>query len=287
MSRVVYTPQSEAFTPARVLRAMLRGVVQSRYMALRLVVKDIKSDYAKSQFGMIWDLVDPLVLGFIFYSLMRTRVITPGDTGMPYPIFIIYGLLMYATFVESVMRMVTLVRDSKSLLTQLKLPPEALILSVLFRIGFNCFFRLLVMLFFSLLLQNNAAAQGLSAFSLVGFLKFLALFPSVILVGASIGLFCAPLNAIYNDVSTALRIGLGPYRYLSPVLWPLPLTGAWAYVHAFSPISPLFLDLRTLATNDIMYYPGHVALRVLLFGVLFLLSWFVFHVSIIVLSEKA
>ncbi len=287
MSRVVYTPQSEAFSPKRVLRAMVRGVIQSRYMALRLVVKDIKSDYSKSQFGLIWELIDPLVLGFIFYSLMRTRVINPGETHMPYAIFIIYGLLMYATFVESVMRMVNLARSSKSLLSQLKLPPEALILSVLFRIAFNCFFRLAVMLFFSLLLRNSALAIGQSAFNLVGFCKFLLLFPSIILVGTATGLFFAPLNAIYSDVGTALRIGLGPYRYLSPVLWPLPLTGLWAYVHAVSPISPLFLDLRMLATNDIMNYPVHFAARIVIFGCLFLFSWFIFHISIIVLSEKA
>jgi lipopolysaccharide transport system permease protein len=286
MPRVVYTPQSETFSPKQVLPAMVRGLIQSRYMAIRLVVKDIKSDYSKSQFGMIWELIDPLVLGFIFYALMRTRVFTPGETNMPYAIFIIYGLLMYATFVESVMRMVNLVKSSKSLLSQLKLPPEALILSVLFRIAFNCLFRLLVMLFFSLLLRNSAMDSGMSAFSLIGFIKFLFLFPSVILIGAAIGLFCAPLNAIYSDVGTAIRIGLGPYRYLSPVLWPLPLTGTWAYVHAVSPISPLFLDLRMLATNNIMDYPGHIAARVVFFGILFLFSWFIFHVSIIVLSEK-
>lgn len=287
MTRVVYTSQSETLSPRQVLPAMVRGMMQSRYMALRLVVKDIKSDYSKSQFGLIWELIDPLVLGLIFYSLMRTRVINPGDTGMPYAIFIIYGLLMYATFSESVMRMVTLVKNSKSLLSQLKLPPEALILSVLFRIAFNCFFRLAVMLFFSLLMRGSALENGLSAFSPLGFLKFVALFPSVILTGAAIGLFCAPLNAIYSDVGTALRIGLGPYRYLSPVLWPLPLTGIWAYVHAASPISPLFLDLRTLATANTMHYPEAVFLRIGVFGLLFLFAWFVFHVSIIVLSEKA
>lgn len=287
MPRVVYTPQSETFSPKQVLPAMVRGLIQSRYMAIRLVVKDIKSDYSKSQFGMIWELIDPLVLGFIFYALMRTRVFTPGETNMPYAIFIIYGLLMYATFVESVMRMVNLVKSSKSLLSQLKLPPEALILSVLFRIAFNCLFRLLVMLFFSLLLRNSAMDSGMSAFSLIGFIKFLFLFPSVILIGAAIGLFCAPLNAIYSDVGTAIRIGLGPYRYLSPVLWPLPITGVWTYVHAVSPIAPLFLDLRMLATHNTMQYMIPVFVRIGLFGVLFLLSWFIFHVSIVVLSEKA
>lgn len=266
---------------------MLHGMAASRYMALRLVVKDIKSDYAKSQFGLVWELVDPLVLGFIFYSLMRTHVINPGDTGMPYAVFIIYGLLMYATFSESVMRMVSLVRNSKPLLSHLKLPPEAMILSVLFRIGFNCFFRLAVMLFFSILLRQSAMESGLSAFSPVGFLKFVAMFPSVILTGAAIGLFCAPLNAIYSDVGTALRIGLGPFRYLSPVLWPLPMTGIWAYVHAASPISHLLLDLRTLATANVMHYPETVLLRIAVFGLLFLFAWFIFHISIIVLSEKA
>lgn len=287
MPRVVYTPQSETYSPKNVLRAMARGIIRSRYMALRLVVKDIKSDYAKSQIGMAWELIDPLVLGFIFYSLKRTNVINPSETDMPYSIFIIYGLLMYATFVESVMRMVTLVKSSKPLLTHLKLPPEALILSVFYRIAFNCFFRLVVMLVFSLMLSRSALADGLSAFSFVGFLKFLVLFPSVILIGSAIGLFFAPLNAIYSDVGTAIRIGLGPYRYLSPVLWPLPVTGAWAWLHATNPIAPLFLDLRMLATNNVMHYAIPVFARCALFGMVFLFAWFIFHISLTVLSEKA
>lgn len=287
MPRVVYTAESEALHPKHVIPAMMRGLYQSRYMATRLVIRDIKSDYAKSFLGLIWDLVDPLVLGFIFYCLMRTRVITPGPTGMPYPMFIIYGLLLYATFMESAMKMIQLVHNAKALLAQLKLPPEALILSVILRVLFNSVFRITVMLFFALLLSAGELEPGLQAFSPLGFIKFLALYPTIILAGASIGLLLAPFNAVFSDVGTALRIALGPYRYLSPVLWPLPATGAWYYANLVSPIAPILNDLRLLATHDLMHEPAGFFIRCGIYGAVFLAGWFVFHVSLPVLAERA
>ncbi len=287
MPRVVYTAESEALHPRHVFPAMVRGLYQSRYMAVRLFVRDLKSDHAKSVLGLIWELVDPLVLGFIFYCLMRTRVITPGPTGIPYPLFIIYGLLLYATFMESTMKMIQLVHNAKALLAQLKLPPEALILSVILRVLFNSLFRVAVMLFFALLLSAGELEPGMRAFSLPGFLKFLALYPAIILAGASIGLLLAPFNAIFSDVGTAVRIALGPYRYLSPVLWPIPVTGAWYYANLVSPIAPILNDLRLLATHDTMQEPVAFFVRCGIYGLVFLAGWFVFHASLPVLAERA
>ena len=287
MPRVVYTTESEAMYPGHVLPAMWRGLVQSRYMAFRLLMRDLKSDYSRSLLGMVWDLIDPLVLGFIFYCLMQTRVITPGPTGIPYPVFIIYGLLLYATFMESVMKMIQVVHNSKGLLAQLKLPPEAMILAVILRILFNSVFRICAMLFFSILLSLGELEPGLRAFSLPGFIKFLALYPSIILAGASIGLLLAPLNALFSDVGTAVRIALGPYRYLAPVLWPLPATGAWYYANLISPVSPILSDLRLLATHDMMQESTGFFVRCGLYAAVFLAGWFILHVSLPVLAERA
>lgn len=287
MPRVVYTAESEAFHPKHVIPAMLRGLYHSRYMAARLLVRDLKSDYSKSFLGMVWELVDPLVLGFIFYCLMRTRVISPGTTGMPYTIFIIYGLFLYATFIESTMKMIQLVQNSKGLLANLKMPPEALILSVLLRVLFNSLFRVIVMLLFSILISLGGLEPELRAFSLPGFVKFIVLYPAIILAGASIGLLLAPFNAVFSDVGTAVRIALGPYRYLSPVLWPLPATGAWHYMNLISPISPILSDLRLLATHNAMGEATGFFVRCGLYGAVFLLGWFVFHVSLPVLAERA
>ena len=127
---------------------MVRGVVSPGTWRSGSWSKTSSPDYAKSQFGMIWDLVDPLVLGFIFYSSCGPGSL-PRRHGHALPHLHHLRTAHVCHFVE--------VRHADGDVgARLQIPadpvetaPEALILSVLFRIGFNCFFRLLVMLFFS------------------------------------------------------------------------------------------------------------------------------------------
>ena len=80
----VYSAESGVRNPRLVLRDMIRGLLQSRYMAYRLCVKDVRAEYAKSAFGILWDFVDPFVFASIFYFLAKIRVLNPGELGMPY-----------------------------------------------------------------------------------------------------------------------------------------------------------------------------------------------------------
>lgn len=287
MTEQYFSAESEALQLKRVLRNMLAGLLGSRYIAYRLVVKDVKAGYAKSALGMMWDLVDPLIVGLIFWTLMRYRVLTPGKLEMPYAIFVIYGLLLYTTFCEAVIMSVDVLGRSRGLLSHLKLPPEALILSVFFRVMFNSLFRIVVMLLFSLVLHRAAVADGLSAFSPVGFLKFLGLFTSIVLAGMAIGLLVAPFNAIYGDVGRATRIVLLPLRYLTPVLWPIPDTGAFVWINRLNPVGPILHDLRLLATADQMAHAQGFAVRCGIYLIMLFVGWFVFHLSIRVLAARA
>lgn len=285
--RQVYSAESQVRHLKDVLRAMADGMLHSRYMAYRLCIRDIRAKYTRSMFGAIWDFLDPLVLGSIFYLLMRARVINAGEMPMPYPVFVIYGLLLYQTFCESLTLSVNLMQSSKGLLMHVKMPPEALILSVLFRVLFNSFFRIAVMLFFSLMLRYQAADQGVSSFSLVGFVEFVVLYPLIVLAGMSIGIFLAPFNAIYSDVGRIVAIVLFPLRYASPVLYQLPDTRFFSTLDFVNPMSLILTNLRLLATNNDIEAPGELAIRCAICLAIFLVGWLIFHLSVRVLAERA
>jgi len=288
MSRIrnVYTAESSLRNPRQVIRDMVSGMVRSKYMAYRLSIKDIRAEYANSAFGMLWDFVDPLVLGFVFYFLMKVRIINTGELGMPYAVFVVYGLLIYQTFTESLNLSLDAVRRSRNLLTHQKLPPEAIILSVLFRVLFNSLFRVAAMLFFSLMLFSSAANEGTSSFSAVGFPIFLVCYPSIILAGMSIGLFLAPFNVMYRDIGRIVRITLLPLRYATPVLYAIPSEFPFNLIHSLNPISPILATLRALATgNDVVHFGGFVGWN-LGFLALFLVAWPIFHLAIPVLVER-
>ena len=273
-----YSASSSAAALPKVLRAMARGMIESPYMAYRLVVKDVKATYSKSAFGMVWDLVDPLVLGIVFYTLRKNNIIDVGELTMPYALYVIYGLLMYATFSESLIASTEMLTRSKGLLSQLKVSPEALILSVLFRVLFNSSFRIVVILGFSL---------ALGAYSMVGFVKFVLLYGTIILAGISIGLALAPFHTIYNDVGRLARIVITPLRYVSPVMWPIPNAGVFAVVNLINPITPILNNLRLLATSNEAAELVGFSVRCGIYGVLFLAAWLMFHLAVPVLADRA
>ncbi len=71
----VYTAESSIRRPKAVLREMWAGLVESRYIAWRLFVKDLRAEYSKSVLGVVWDFVDPLVLALIFWCLWLIGII--------------------------------------------------------------------------------------------------------------------------------------------------------------------------------------------------------------------
>ncbi len=274
----IYSAESRALHFSEVVREMIQGLRRSRYIAYRLALKDIKSEYAKSAFGIVWDLLDPLVLGIVFYALWQAKVFNAGEIHMPYAVFVVYGILLYQIFSEATLLSVEVMHRSQNLLTQLKLPPEALILSVIYRVAFSSIFRIAVMVLFSLL--------G-SALSPVGFIKFLLCFPLIILAGVAIGIFLAPFNAIYRDVARFVRVILVPLRYVSPVLFLIPKTSILNILLLFNPLGTILPNLRLLATNNAVADLGLTLAHCGALAIIGLVGWFIFHLSIPVLAERA
>jgi len=134
MVRHIYTSLSKARKPVEIGRSMIAGLINSKYIAYRLFLKDVKGDYSRTSLGILWDLADPLMLGMVFYFLRRSAVISGGEIAIPYTLFIIYGILLYQTFVDATMSSLSMYERSKSLITQLSIPPEALILSPFLKI---------------------------------------------------------------------------------------------------------------------------------------------------------
>ena len=250
----------------------------SRYIAYRLARRDIRNAHATSALGLAWDLIEPLVLASVFYVLMRARIIPGAGLGMPPAVFVVYGTMLYQTFSESLVLSVNVLTRSRNLLTHLKLSPEALILSVLYRVGFSSAFRIVIMFGFSLL--------GASL-SPIGFLTFLILFPILILAGMSLGIFLAPFNLIYSDVGRFVTIALVPLRFLSPVVYAIPSASSLGKLQVLNPLTLLLSNLRSLATNNMVAEWPLTLVHLGGFGVVGLAGWFLFHVSVPILAERA
>jgi lipopolysaccharide transport system permease protein len=274
----IYSAESKVRKSGDVLRDMVRGLVQGRYIAYRLARNNIAGEYSRSLLGFFWDFADPLVLAIIFYLLRQGNVFSTGETNMPYAVYLIFGLLMYQSFVNATMWTVNVLHQSRNLITQQKLPPESLLLSIFLRVMFFALFRIAVMILL-------AVAMG--SFSPVGMVKFILGYPVLVLAGMAIGVFLAPFNAIYRDVGRFVGMVLVPLRFISPVLFVLPKTPIYETINSLNPFALIMMNLRSLATLNTT---EHLGITMIHCGILLLLGlagWFMFHVSVPVLAERA
>lgn len=274
----IYTAESQVRNFSTVLREMLKGVLNSHYVAYRLARKEVKESYATSAMGMLWDLLDPLILSGIFYYLMQTRLISSEGLGMPASVFVVYGMMLYVTYTEALMFSVNLIGRSKNLLTHLRLAPEALIMSVAYRVAFNSLFRIAVMLVFSLIA---------GVFSPIGFLKFLLLFPLIIFWGMVPGIFLAPFNVIYNDVGRLVSLTIFPLRFLAPVIYAIPAGTILYKLQVINPVTMILTNLRSLAVNNTFVDLPMTLIHLAILVLTGLVGWFIFHISIPILAERS
>ena len=257
---------------------MIQGIFGAHYVAYRLARKEIKESYATSAVGILWDLLDPLILAGIFYYLMQTRLISTEGMSMPPSVFVVYGMMLYFTYTEALMLSVNLMGRSKNLLTHLRLSPESLILSVVYRVGFNSLFRIVVMFFFSVLAGS---------FSPIGFAKFIALFPLIIFWGMVPGTLLAPFNVIYNDVGRVVALIIFPLRFLAPVIYVIPANTLLAKLQIINPVTMILENLRSVAVNNTFV---DLPVTFIHFGILIILGlvgWFIFHISVPILAGRS
>ena len=90
-----YTPESPLASPAKLWREMLNDFWAGRELAWRLAVRDVSAQYRQSALGVLWALINPLSTTAVWLFLSNSRLVQVADTGLPYPIFVFTGTLLW------------------------------------------------------------------------------------------------------------------------------------------------------------------------------------------------
>lgn len=127
----------------------LRAVWQYRELLYFLVWRDVKVRYKQTVLGIAWVVLQPLITMLVFSGLFGVLLQVPtGD--IPYPIFVLSGLLPWQYFSGALNRSATSLVDNTNLVTKVYFPrlviPLAAALSGLVDFGVSFVILLLIML---------------------------------------------------------------------------------------------------------------------------------------------
>jgi lipopolysaccharide transport system permease protein len=266
----VYTPESALRRPGRLVRDMFRDLGNSRELAWRMFVRDVKAAHRQSFLGYIWIFLPPIASTLMFGFLQSQNILNVGQTEIPYPAFVLTGTLLWEAFASSIGAPLTAVSGASAMLTKLNFPREALLLTALYHIFFNLSLKLLLLVPVYLYFE-----VPLHATVIVGPAAMLTL----VLFGFALGLWLVPLGLLYQDVGRMLSMTLGAWFVVTPVIYPAPTQWPATLVNQLNPVSPLLITARQLFIGSPLTHVGSAAVITCISLMAVLLGWVLYRLA--------
>src|SRR5258706_16333145 len=110
-----------AAAPTRLHRpSALLEMVQYRQLILLLVMRELKVRYKRSVFGLLWTMLNPLLL-MVVYAVVFTTIMPAAQPN--FAVFLLAGLLPWLYFATSPMQGLMSVLVHPELVRKIPLPP--------------------------------------------------------------------------------------------------------------------------------------------------------------------
>jgi lipopolysaccharide transport system permease protein len=259
---VRYRPQSRRdLSLVASWRDIATGTVEHRDLIWQLFRRDLLGAYRSSYLGFAWLGIAPL-LGIVQWLVVRqNRLFQPGDTGVPYPVYVLIGTTMWALFLGMYTAAKGSLASSGSLLLQIHFPRESLV----FKQAGN---QLLTFAGGFVVSMVVLAAYGIVPSWQSVFLP-LVLLP-MILLGTAIGMVTAMVAIVAVDLDRILFLVWGLAMWFTPVVYVAGDRQGWLEtVATWNPLTYLVLAGRELILTGGLPNPaafaGASALAVLAF----------------------
>jgi len=271
MEAVVYSSDSQLRSLGSFLSEASADLRVAPSVAWRLFLRSLQASYRRSWLGYLWLFLPPVAITATWVYLNAAGIFRVGQTGLPYPIYVLTGTLLWQVFADALQSPLHQLSSARSILTKSRTPDEALLLAGILEVLFNFVLRLVVLvpafLWFSS--QWPAARQA----------EFILLVPfgvtALLLLGFSIGLLLTPLGLLYQDVSRGLAIAAGFWFFLTPVIYPQTAAGAGGLFLRLNPVTPLLDVTRHWLTFGTSSKTGDAAFVLALTLPLLIIAWLI------------
>ncbi len=179
--------------------------------------RDIKIKYKQTILGFLWAILQPLLFMVIF-TLFLGRPFAIPTNGIPYPVFVFTGFILWNIFSGGINNMGNSVVSNAHIIKKIYFPRLIIPISALL---VNMFDFLMTLIIYTLLLWYYSA-QGLITINFINLLLFLPV--SVILVSITtmgLGFLLSAMNVKYRDIRYIIPFMIQSLMFITPVIYPI------------------------------------------------------------------
>jgi lipopolysaccharide transport system permease protein len=185
--------------------------LRHRFLFEQLVRRELRQKYKGSALGVLWYLVNPLVLMGAYALVFSVLLKVTG--GIPdYPLFLLIGLVVWVFFSQGLLAAAPSLVDNASLVRKVPFPREAIPASVAV-VQLATFLVMLALLVPVALALRGSLDPALALLPLVVALLF------GLVMGLSLAV--AVLHAHYRDIQPLLGAVLLPWFFVTPIFLPV------------------------------------------------------------------
>jgi lipopolysaccharide transport system permease protein len=213
--------------PGRWPRLDLRELFAYRELAVALAARDLRVRYKQTFFGIAWAVLQPLIAVAIF-TVVFGRVAQLPTGGVPYPVFVYSGMVIWLYFSASVTAAAQNLVSNRDLVTKVYFPRMLAPIAAVFPPLVDLFISLAILAVFLVVYGIVPGPE-------------LALLPmwigAAVVLAFAVGLWLSALNVKYRDVRYVLPFLLQVWFFASPVVYAgSSLSGPWRWVFALNPL---------------------------------------------------
>lgn len=273
----IYAPNKSRLNIIKTFQLMWADLKQSKDLAYQLTKRDISAQYRQSYLGLLWVFIIPLVNSLTWIVLQLSGVIKLAETGIPYPVYVFAGTMLWQVFVEAITSPIQQVNMSKSILSKLNFPREAILLSGIYKVIFNSIIKIIILIpivfYFGVYPDWKIVLLPLVVIA-------------TIILGFSIGLFLTPIGTLYTDISRVIPMAAQFLMFFSPVVYMIPESGVMRSFFEWNFMTPILMTFRDVISGGSLEYIIYFSIVIAIAIVLFIFSWIIFRVTMPVLIER-
>lgn len=204
--------QYEITPPKGLVNFNLPELWRFRDLLYIFIWRDIKVRYKQTVLGIAWAILQPL-LTMVVFSLFFGRFMQVPSQGVPYPVFVYAGLLLWNYFFSALTDISDSLVGNENMIKKVYFPRIILPLAKAITPAVDFVFAFIVLIGIMFYYDYTPSLIGIAIIPLTLLLAFCGAFGS--------GLFLAAANAKYRDVRYILPFFTQLLLFVTPVIYPL------------------------------------------------------------------
>lgn len=235
--------------------------------------REIKVRYKQTILGIFWAILQPVVTTVVFTIFFGRFARMPFD-GIPYPIFVYIGLLLWNYFSFCLSHSSSSMVENADIVQKVYFPrliiPISSCLVGLVDFFISCLVLLALMAYYHCIPQ----IEGILFMPFLIFITFLS--------SMGLGSFFAAINVKYRDMRYVIPFFIQLAMFLTPVIYPMSIIGnRFKWILALNPMSGVIESFRRLILGT-----GNIDWHVLSISCVTGIVLFVFGISFFRQTER-